>query len=240
MMAGDSGQKPYNPWECKHIRPNGQSLLFSVGCRSMSRKKWKFDDGPDTASIFSHFVLEGAPITLVTHDYDGWWQFHGDQASSIEDAEIRCLSCALELDDSLEELGDLPYGWAAERKSPKHKWRRYKNHPFPSFQEDGYYLEDAVWMAQFRDDLSPPTKRRRENRKVGDYVKLLFRFAKEDAKRKDGQVERMWVRITKVDDQNGYYTGKLDNDPQHRAAKCGDLLTFHPLHIADIYRARNR
>lgn len=206
----------------------------------VNRRKWKFDDEPDTACLFSHFVMTGEPITLVTHDYDGWWQFHGDKASDIEKAELRCLSCALELDVSVEDLSDLPYGWAAERKSPKHKWRRYKNNPFPSFKEDGYYLEDAVWLAQFRDDLSPPSERRRENRKVGDYVKLIFRFAREDADRKDGECERMWVRIVEVDPENGYYSGELDNDPQHSAAKCGDVLQFHALHIADIYRARKR
>lgn len=204
----------------------------------MSRKKWKFDDGPDTPCIFSHFVLEGSPVTLVSHDYDGNWQFHGDEPSDITRAEIFCLSCALELDALIEELCDLPYGWAAERKSQKHKWRRYKNHPFPSFKEDGYFLEDAVWLAQFRDDLDPPTERRRENRKVSDCVKLIFRFAKEDAKRMDGQCERMWVRIIDVDEENGYYTGELDNDPRHKPARCGDIIIFHPLHIAEIYKRR--
>ena len=85
-------------------------------------------------------------MTLMTHDYDGMWQFHGDDPSDINLAEIRCLSCALELDPSIEGLCDLPYGWAAERKSRRHKWQRYKNNPFPSFEEDGYYLEDAVCL----------------------------------------------------------------------------------------------
>ena len=204
----------------------------------MSRKKWKFDDGPDTACIFSHVVLAGSPVTLITHDYDGMWQFHGDAPSDINLAEIRCLSCALELDPSIEGLCDLPYGWAADRKSRRHKWQRYKNNPFPSFEEDGYYLEDAVWLSQFRDDFNPPTERRRENRKPGDHVKLVFRFAKETAKRIDGQCERMWVQITDVDQENGVYTGVLDNDPQHQAAKCGDSIRFHPLHIAEIYKGR--
>lgn len=202
----------------------------------MSKKKWKFEVSPDSACIISHFVLKGEPITLVTHDYDGFWQIHGDKPSDIGKAQVQCLFCAVELDASMEELYDLPFGWAAQRKSAKHKWRRYKNNPYPSFKEDGYYLEDAVWLAQYRDDLDPPTQRRRENRKVGDFVKLIFRFAKEDAKRQDGQCERMWVRITAVDEENGFYTGVLDNDPQHKSAKCGDEITFDPLHIAEILR----
>lgn len=57
------------------------------------------------------------------------------------------------MDASIEELHDLPCGWAAERKSPKHKWKRFKYHPFPSFVEDGYYLENTVELAEHRDDL---------------------------------------------------------------------------------------
>jgi hypothetical protein len=38
---------------------------------------------------------------------------------------------------------------------------------------------------------SPPSKRKRENCKVGDRVKLLFRFANEGAARKDNETERM-------------------------------------------------
>jgi hypothetical protein len=144
------------------------------------------------------------------------------------------------MDSSIEELHNLPNGWMAERKSPKHKWKRLKHHPFPSFDEGGYYLEDVVELAMHRDDLSPPSKRRRESCKVGDSVKLLFRFAEEDSQRHDYETERMWVTITEVDDESGYYSGVIDNDPVHSSASYGDELQFHPLHIAEIIKKRGR
>jgi hypothetical protein len=62
------------------------------------------------------------------------------------------------------------------------KWHRYKNSPFSSFEGDGYYLGDAFWLAQYRDDLTPPPERRWQNQKVDYSVRLVFRFAKENAK----------------------------------------------------------
>jgi uncharacterized protein YegJ (DUF2314 family) len=75
---------------------------------------------------------------------------------------------------------------------------------------------------------------------VGDSVKLLFRFAAEDAPREDNQTERMWVTITNVDDDYGYYTGVIDNEPIHSTAAYGDELQFHPLNIAEIIKKRGR
>lgn len=54
------------------------------------------------------------------------------------------------------------------------------------------------------------------------------------ADREDGQCERMWVKITRFD-EDGYFGGTIENDPQHDAAKYGDRLSFHPLHVAEIY-----
>ena len=79
-----------------------------------------------------------------------------------------------------------------------------------------------------------------ENCKVGDSVKLLFRFAAEDAPRKDNETERMWVTIADVDDDSGFYTGVIDNDPVHSAAAYGDAIQFHPLHIVEIIKKRGR
>ncbi len=54
------------------------------------------------------------------------------------------------------------------------------------------------------------------------------------------RTERIWVMITDVDDDYGYYTGVIDNDPTHSAAAHGDELQFHPLHIAEIVRQKAR
>jgi hypothetical protein len=239
----------YFPWEdhCNKRSRKVQPLLYEQSVEKTGLPKsllvdepWRFSDSPDTACFTSSYVLKGSPITFVSHDFEGEWQFHGDQSPDRVKLQIVCLSCIMEMDVSIEELRDLPRGWAAERKSPKHKWKRFKYHPFPSFVEDGYYLENTVELAEHRDDLKPPSKRRRENCKVDDSVKLLFRFAKEDAPRKDNETERMWVTITNVDDDYGYYTGVIDNEPIHSVAAYGDELQFHPLHIAEIIKKRGR
>lgn len=64
--------------------------------------------------------------------------------------------------------------------------------------------------------------------------------AKENSPRNDNETERMWVNITAIDDDNGYYTGVVDNQPLHSAAALGDELHFHPVHIAEILKKRRR
>jgi hypothetical protein len=239
----------YFPWDdhCNKRSRKVQPLLYEQSVEKTGLPKsllvdepWRFSDSPDTACFTSNYVLKGSPITRVYHDFDGDWQFHGDQYTDRVKPKVVCLSCIIEMCSSIEELRDLPYGWMAERKSPKHKWKRFKHHPFPNFDEDGYYLEDVVEFAEQRDDLNPPSKRKREKCKVGDSVKLLFRFAAEDAPRKDNETERMWVTITDVDKDNATYTGVIDNEPVHSAAAIGDELQFHPLHVAEIVKKRGR
>jgi hypothetical protein len=137
-------------------------------------------------------------------------------------------------DTTVVELHDLPYGWRASRPTAESPWTREKNNPFPTHEESGYYLEDAVWMAQYRADVNPPPEDVRNNLPVGTYVKLLFRFAAENAERKDNETERMWVLITELDDDE-YYVGTLENDPNHDdVLSFGDTIHFHPLHVMEI------
>lgn len=197
---------------------------------------WLFDDKPHTACFTTVHVLDGSLILRVYHDYDGAWQFHGDssQSENVADDRVVGLSEIVCRDASLAELHDLPYGWRAERASISSEWIRSKNLPFPTFADNGYYLEDAVWLSQFLPDIKPPNEGIRENLSVGEYVKLVFRFAAEESDRHYNECERMWVAITEQND-DGHYHGTIENDPHHEAAKCGDSLVFHPLHVADIY-----
>ncbi|ADB17717.1 hypothetical protein Psta_3053 [Pirellula staleyi DSM 6068] len=198
--------------------------------------RWQFDDPPNTASFTTSFVLDGAPILRVYHDYDGGWQLHGppDNLATPDVARIVSLGSMIAHDPSLCELHDLPNGWLAFRKSTKDRWKRQKNNPFPAYAENGYYLEDAVWMTKHRDDVHPPSEERRDNLEVGTYVKLLFRFAAEDAQRRDKQTERMWVLITHID-EDGNYIGTLASDPYNSSTLTwGDTIQFHPLHVMEI------
>ena len=61
---------------------------------------WPFDDPPDTASFTTTFVLAGAPVLRVYHEF-------------------------------------------------------------------GYDLEDAVWLANYRSDLHPPSEELRNNLDIG-------------------------------------------------------------------------
>lgn len=71
-----------------------------------------------------------------------------------------------------------------------------------------------------------PTRAEREGVAVGGFVKCMFH---------DGTfTERMWVKVTRRND-DGSYTGELNNDPaQITAIKCGDPVTLSPEHIIDI------
>jgi hypothetical protein len=140
----------------------------------------------------------------------------------------------IDRDPGLTQLHDLPWGWRATRNSVGAPWVREKNNSFPTYDENGYYLEDAVWMSRHRDDVNPPPEEIRDSLAVGTYVKLIFRFAAENADRHSGDVERMWVRVTAVDDDENYI-GTLENAPVHdHALKCGDLIHFHPLHVMEV------
>ena len=106
--------------------------------------------------------------------------------------------------------------------------------PVPIFLDNGYYLEDAVWLSGHLDNLDAPDEETREGVSVGQHVKLVFRFADERSQRQDGECERMWVLVTGRDDDGDCYSGTIDNDPHHEAAKHGDTVCFHPLHIAAV------
>jgi hypothetical protein len=203
--------------------------------------KWQFDDAPNSASFTTSFVLEGSPILRVYHDYEGGWQFHGspDQPATAELARVVSLASIVALDSTLVQLRDLPFGWRAARANVRSPWQREKNNPFPTYAENGFYLEDAVWISQYLPDVSPPPEDVRNEVPPDTYVKLLFRFAAEDAERADGETERMWVQVIERD-EDGFYVGALANDPHHaHVLTCGDTICFHPVHIMEVLAAEN-
>jgi hypothetical protein len=70
-------------------------------------ESWPFTDSPNTASITTRQVLEGAPILLVTHD-----------------ARVVGLGQMYRRDVTLGELADLPEGWRASRSAAGLPWHR--------------------------------------------------------------------------------------------------------------------
>lgn len=207
-----------------------------MASNSAEQPDWPFQDPTNLGTFTTQEVLDGAPILYVTHDYDGDWQFHGPTDASDETEPMLVgLGCMVDQDASLKQLHDLPYGWCAYRNTADEPWQREKNHPFPTFEENGYYLEDAVWLSQYRDDINPPSDEVRENMSTGSFVQLVFRFEAEQAERRDHGVERMWVKITTSDAETGLYAGTVANDPHHSdVLRHGDHLMFHPLHIMAV------
>jgi hypothetical protein len=85
---------------------------------------WKFENGPHTTAILSKNVHNGVePITFVSHDLDGDWQFLGD--SMIDSGGVVvCLHHPIDSDPTLKELFDMPVGWYAERERLGAPWKR--------------------------------------------------------------------------------------------------------------------
>ena len=88
-------------------------------------ESWPFADSPNTASITTRQVLEGAPVLLVTHDADdGSWQFLCGTTDDAADARVVGLGQMFRRDVTLGEVADLPEGWRASRRAVGLPWHR--------------------------------------------------------------------------------------------------------------------
>ena len=199
---------------------------------------WPFNDPPNASCITTVDVLErNAVITDVYHDYGGGWQFlnASDNPFDSDDGRVVCLSSMIEMDGTIKQLHELDFGWRASRNSLESEWQIDKNHPFPTFADSGYYLENADWIAQYLDNVNPPPMDQREDLLLDHRCKLIFRFRDEVSEREDYDSERMWVTITDVDDYD-FYTGTLQNTPaKNSGLNTGDEIRFHPTHIIEFH-----
>jgi hypothetical protein len=90
---------------------------------------WKFPDPPHTGVYLSKAVNNNKePITYVSHDPDGDWQFLGDTMTETGGVLV-CLHHPIDTDPTLKELADLPIGWYAERVKPGEPWTRSQHQP---------------------------------------------------------------------------------------------------------------
>ncbi|HEX4144267.1 MAG TPA: hypothetical protein VHY91_12225 [Pirellulales bacterium] len=87
---------------------------------------WPFEDPRNVAIItVRQIVREGAPILYVTHDADdGAWQFLPGFDVVVEDALVLALSEIVDLDPSVADLANLPFGWEAHRSCAGDPWTR--------------------------------------------------------------------------------------------------------------------
>ena len=75
--------------------------------------KWKFSDAKNTAifHLQDKLLMKACQILYVSHDEDdGSWQFNHGGNVNIEDAMIVSLRHMVNLDDTSNQLFDLPLG----------------------------------------------------------------------------------------------------------------------------------
>ena len=102
---------------------------------SVKTSEYKFSDSSDTACfVCDHVLSRQRPILHVTHDYDGYWQFLCGQNNHDEsNAKIISIGQATEIDNSINDLYEMPMGVGADRKSIDDEWVPYK---LPNEQAD--------------------------------------------------------------------------------------------------------
>jgi hypothetical protein len=90
---------------------------------------WPLDQSPNTAAITTRQVLEEKKeIRVVVHyEDDGSWAFLCGTTGEEKDRRVIAMSEAIELDDSLMKIADLPPGWKAWRESRMAPWQKIKN-----------------------------------------------------------------------------------------------------------------
>ena len=76
-----------------------------------------FDDDSHTACIVcSHVLDNNEPITCISHDEDGMWQFLCGKEHTMNDAGIVSLEEVYALDPTIGEVADMPCGCYVNKK----------------------------------------------------------------------------------------------------------------------------
>jgi len=101
--------------------------LFGFG-KKKDQDQWGFPVGPNTAVFTTSFVLDGKPVTYVSHDIDGDWQFFSeDKYADFEAvAKVVGLKEMIEHDPTLASLFELPKGMAVTRARIGDQWKAHK------------------------------------------------------------------------------------------------------------------
>lgn len=76
-----------------------------------------FDDDPHTACIVCRHILDNnEPITYISHDEDGMWQFLCEKEHTMDDAKVVALEEVYALDPTIGEVADMPCGCFINKK----------------------------------------------------------------------------------------------------------------------------
>ena len=102
--------------------------LFNLFKKGKNNTEFKFNE-PENTTVFTckHITENNNPILLVTHDDDGYWQFLcGQEEHSEADAKVISLKEAVQIDNSLNDLFEMPKGYGAERTTQDENWKPFK------------------------------------------------------------------------------------------------------------------
>ena len=90
---------------------------------------FRFTEPENTACfVCDHVLSKQRPILFVSHEADdGCWQFLCGQNDHIEsNIKIISLKQATEIDQTINDLFEMPLGIGAERVSINDKWQPFK------------------------------------------------------------------------------------------------------------------
>jgi hypothetical protein len=83
---------------------------------------FKFYEEKNLGVFTSSGVLNGEPILYAYHDRDGDWQFYSVESPALDDCKIMCLKDITRIDETVNNLFHLEYGWRAWRESENDEW----------------------------------------------------------------------------------------------------------------------
>ena len=91
--------------------------------------EYKFLDDKNTIAITTKKIVSGqSDILLVSHDEDdGMWEFLDGEDVCEENAVVVSMFEMSHIDESINELYDLPLGWIAYRENKTTEWIRKLN-----------------------------------------------------------------------------------------------------------------
>lgn len=103
---------------------------------------------PGNTSVYTtiHVMKEGSPITLVSHELDGDWQFMGNEPINdySQIAMLVSLNEIVKQDKSVLDVSNMPLGYKATRSRKSEKWLVEKiGYSDSEIEEMGYYCDEC-------------------------------------------------------------------------------------------------
>lgn len=102
--------------------------VFGQNKKDSKETEFKFKESKTTASfVCNHVINKTKPILYVTHDSEGYWEFLcGEDDHTEENIKVISLLQAVELDNTINDLHEMPINVGAKRRKMTEKWKPFK------------------------------------------------------------------------------------------------------------------